>query len=280
MFRVSAVLLTFGLGCLSWGSTFAGYAESENGMQGLLEVEEILVKQFELYLDKAEQERDSIMRFLDYVNHLHKDMDEPEDYFGNPLNAYTIISRFANNWQHEIFDVVLAHESFTEFKQRLANELGKHELEEPTSEDLLSATRDLLDMQEIDGRATSELANDVIFADEDRGENVTLSASDCYVIGRHLCQEHQYDDATEWLLQARHHASHDASTFPNVSQLQILEHLAPALQELGNNKLANKLNNDILKSNPTHEAALKNKIALQKKLALERIHIANLKVDL
>lgn len=220
------------------------------------------------------------LRFLDHVHHLHKDMDEPEEYFGNPLNAFTTISRFANNWKHEILDVVLADESYTEFKQRLTNELGRHELEEPTNEDLLGATRDLLDMQESESRATSELANEVIFADEDRGENVTLSASDCYVIGRYLCQEHQYDYATEWLLQARQHASHDASTFPNVSQLQILEHLAPALQELGNNKLANKLNNEILKSEPTHEAALKNKIVLQKKLALERIHIANLKVDL
>lgn len=64
MFRVSAVLLTFGLGCLSWGSTCAEYAESEDGVQGLLNVEEILVKQFELYLDKAEKERDSIMRWV------------------------------------------------------------------------------------------------------------------------------------------------------------------------------------------------------------------------
>lgn len=211
---------------------------------------------------------------------MHDDLDDSEEYFGNPLNVFTTISRLVNNWQHEVIDVVLDNAEVMEHHKQVVRELNKHEIEEPTSDDLLDATSEILELQESNDLPTSELANEVLLEDQERNVNVSLSASDCYVIGRGLHKLNHNDFATEWLLEARFRLSHDEDTFSKVELLQILEELAPALQKLGSYKLANKLNTEILKAEPKHKAALENKNILENKLTLGRLANKNLKVEL
>lgn len=213
------------------------------------------------------------------INQVHIDIDDTEEHFGNPVNAFRTISRFTSTWKHEILDVLLDNSTYSTYVNGVANEINRKKLEVPLNEHLLGASDNLLELQESEGLTTSELANEEVLRDENSGKSVILSASDCYVFGRNLNQLQHYEYAAQWLLQAQQRAAQEAPTFPNVSKTRILEELSLAYRKLDNIKLANKLNNEILKLEPTNEAALNNKILLQKELILERITMSKLNED-
>ncbi|KAH8381548.1 hypothetical protein KR093_007814, partial [Drosophila rubida] len=210
-------------------------------------------------------------RFLAYVNVVHADLVDPEEYFGNPVNAFITISRLVNNWKHEVIDVIL-EESVVDQHHKLINQgVTELELEHPTENDLLAAATDVLEYQNQNSLPTDELVHDVLYFDKNLNQNVTLSASDCHAIGRGCRKLQLHDFATEWLLEARALLSHEPVSFASITDVQILEQLAPALQKLGNYKLANKLNEEILKAEPKHEKALNTKTVLENKLVLGRL---------
>ncbi|EDV91414.1 GH17425 [Drosophila grimshawi] len=242
-------------------------------------MEDIFIRNFDSYLNKAAEEQQSIVRFLKRVATEYENIKDPGTYFGNPLNTVVMISRFANNWKHEVFDVIASNHTFTQYQTKLNNELDEYNIEKPTMDDLQFASYDILNMQEIHNLNTSELANAVLSIDEETGENSTLSASDCYMIGRSLYELQNYSFATEWLQQARQHASNDGPEFPTVNRIKILEDLVLSLNRQRSYKLASKVNKEILKSEPTHARALINKVDLQNKLTLERIKISNLDLE-
>lgn len=211
-------------------------------------------------------------RFLDYVDVLHDDIDATEDYYGNPINAFTTISRFVKNWQLEIIDSVLHNGGDLQYHEKLNKTLKENELEMPTQQDLLETTSNVIEYQDVSQTSTEDLVDSVFFFDRAIQKNVTITASECYVLGRNLHVLKHYDSAAEWLLQARSLAFHEAETFPSVKQLDILKELAPSLMKLGNYKLARKLNTQILKAEPDNADALKNKPLLEGLLLLERIN--------
>lgn len=62
MIRLSALLLMLGLGCLKLGYIAAECAGPRMGVNGYLQVEAVLVKHLESYLNKAEIEQETIQR--------------------------------------------------------------------------------------------------------------------------------------------------------------------------------------------------------------------------
>lgn len=221
-----------------------------------------------------------INRFLDYVDVLHDDIASSEDYYGNPINAFTTMSRFVKNWQHEIMTPVLLDNDYTQYKGKLEQILLDNELKLPTQQDLLKTTGELLEVQAMGRMPTEELVDTVVFYDPETDKNVTITASECFVIGRNAHMLQHYDSAAGWLLHARSLAFQEAENFPSVEQLDILKQLAPSLLKLGNYKLARKLNNEILKAEPDDEEALKNKPLLENLLLLERVNKLSLQSEL
>lgn len=211
-------------------------------------------------------------RFLDYVDVLHDDIDATTDYYGNPINAFTTISRFVKNWQLEVIDAVLHNGGDLQYHEKLNKTLKENELEMPTQQDLLETTNNVMEYQEMSQTSTEDLVEGVFYLDSKTEKNVTMTASDCYVLGRNLHELKHYDSAAEWLLQARSLSLHEAETFPSVKQLDILKELAPSLMKLGNYKLARKLNTQILRAEPDNADALKNKPLLEGLLLLERVN--------
>ncbi|KAH8312837.1 hypothetical protein KR044_013156 [Drosophila immigrans] len=275
MFHSKALFLTLCLAVL--GNVDAKDSEDENGPQRLLELEAIFVEQLEAYISKVDKLHANINRFLAYVDVVHDDLDDPEEYFGNPVNAFTTISRLVNNWKREVIDVIMAESAVDEHHEQINQEVTQVELEHPTENDLLDVTKDILEFQYQNSLSIPEWANDVLYTDKERNQNVTLSAGDCYSLGR-SCQKLEFhNSATEWLLEARSRLSHEPVTFASIKDLQVLEQLAPALQQAGNLKLANKLNEEILKAEPKHEEALKTKTTLENNLILGRLSVSNLK---
>jgi len=142
----------------------------------------------------------------------------------------------------------------------------------PSQEDLQGATRALLRLQKTYQLPTDQLAKGVL-PGEKYQLNTSLSASDCFELGKNLCQNKEYSYGSEWLLEAtkRLHGEPQGFVSPNVTDIEILEQLSPAFNGLGNLKLAHKLNNEILDWEPDHEEALENQILYESQLAKERV---------
>ncbi|XP_060646481.1 prolyl 4-hydroxylase subunit alpha-1-like [Drosophila nasuta] len=266
MFHLSAFFFTL---CLVIGNINA--EEEETDPQKLLELEKVFVEQLEAYMAKADKIRANINRFLAYVDVVHDDLDDPEAYFGNPINSFTTISRLVNNWKREVIDVILTESAVDEHHKQVAQEVVQMEIEHPTENDLQAMTNDILQYQGQNDLPTAELANDVLYSNKEDNQSITLTASDCYAIGRSCHKLELSDFAVEWLMEARSLLAREPVTFASITDVQILQYLAPTLQELGNLKLANILNNEILKADPKHEEALKAKVDLEKKLLLGRL---------
>ncbi|XP_017020881.1 prolyl 4-hydroxylase subunit alpha-2 [Drosophila kikkawai] len=247
------------------------YYSAISELERLLDVEAFIIEKFDEYLERAQQEQQEIKRFLSQVEELQQNRGDLEEYFGNPLNAFTTIRRMVHDWKFNVFDHILETNNFETYKTALSESLEKVNFKGPTKEDFKGATRGLLRLQKIYQLPTAQLA-DGYLSGEENPLNATLSASDCLEVGKNLCEVKEYTYGSEWLLEARKRFHAEPLDFisPNVSEVEILEHLSPAFKGLGNLKLAHKLNNEILDKEHTHEEALKSRIFYETQLARER----------
>ncbi|XP_044314448.1 prolyl 4-hydroxylase subunit alpha-1 [Drosophila rhopaloa] len=267
MFRLSIVFLVV---CII--SVNGDYYSAISELERLLDVEAFIVEKFDQYLEQAQKDQENIKKFLKQVEDLQIDRGDLEDYFGNPLNAFKTIRRLVHDWKFNVFDPVFDTSNFEAYKTSLGDSLDKIKFKGPNQEDLHGATRGLLRLQNIYNLPTNRLANGVLLPEEKNQLGTSLSASDCFELGKNLCEIKEYSYGSEWLLEARKRMHGQPLGFisPNVSDVQILEHLSPAFNGLGNLKLAHKLNNEILDKESGHEEALKNKIVYEGQLAKER----------
>nr|XP_017000479.2 prolyl 4-hydroxylase subunit alpha-1 [Drosophila takahashii] len=277
MFRFSIIFLV-----LSSSSINGDYYSAISELEKLLDVEAFIVEKFDEYLNRAQEEQENIKRFLDHVDELQNDRGDLEAYFGNPLNAFITIKRLVHDWKFNVFDPVFETSNFETYKSSLSESLEKIQFKGPTQEDLQGATRGLLRLQNVYQLPTDQLANGVLLPEEKNPLGTSLSASDCFEMGKNLCQIKEYSYGSEWLMEAkkRSHGKDLGFISPNVSDVEILEQLSPAFNALGNLKLAHKLNNEILDKNSEHEDALRNKIVYENKLAKERSLSPGKKEDL
>ncbi|KAH8384214.1 hypothetical protein KR200_002712 [Drosophila serrata] len=270
MSRLKFFLLTLFVSLFS-SPVKGDYYSAISELEKLLDVEAFIVEKFDEYLERAQQEQQEIKKFLDQVEELQKNRGDLEEYFGNPVNAFTTIRRMVHDWKFNVFDPILESTNFETYKKSLSESTDKIKFKGPTEEDLKGATRGLLRLQNIYQLPTAQLA-DGFLPGEKNPLNATLSASDCLEIGKNLCELKEYTYGSEWLLEARMRLHGEPEDFlsPNVTDVEILEHLSPAFKGLGNLKLAHKLNSEILDKVPTHEEALKNRIIYETQLARER----------
>ncbi|XP_016951495.1 prolyl 4-hydroxylase subunit alpha-1-like [Drosophila biarmipes] len=268
MFRIAIV---FSVLCII--SVSGDYFSAISELEKLLDVETLMIEKFEAYLQRAQEEQDNIRRFLDHIDEVQHDRGDLEDFFGNPLNSFITIRRLVHDWKFNVFDPVFETSNFETYKSSLSESLVKIKgYKGPSQEDLQGAIRALLRLQKTYQLPTDQLAKGVLPMEENQ-LNISLSASDCFEVGKDLCQIKEYSYASEWLLEAtkKKHGKPEGLISPNVTEVEILEHLSPAFNGLGNLKLAHKLNNEILDWEPDHEEALNNQILFESQLAKERV---------
>ncbi|KAH8363368.1 hypothetical protein KR084_009077 [Drosophila pseudotakahashii] len=277
MFRISIIFLV-----LCSTSVNGDYYSAISELEKLLDVEAFIIEKFDEYLKRAQEEQENIKRFLDHVDELQNDRGDLEAYFGNPLNAFITIRRLVHDWKFNVFDTVFDSNNFETYKSSLSESLEKINFKGPTQEDLQGATRGLLRLQNVYQLPTDRLANGFLLPGEKNQMGIPLSASDCFELGKNLCQIKECSYGSEWLMEAtkRSHGKDLGFISPNVSDVEILEQLSPAFNALGNLKLAHKLNNEILDKESDHEEALRNKIVYENKLAKERSFSPGKKDDL
>uniref|UniRef100_A0A6P4FDR9 Prolyl 4-hydroxylase subunit alpha-1 n=1 Tax=Drosophila rhopaloa TaxID=1041015 RepID=A0A6P4FDR9_DRORH len=76
----------------------ASFARGEEQLEALLDTETQLIDQLRDYIDRLELQLEEIQRETSAIEEIHSQVDNVEDYMGNPLNVLTILKRFDSVW--------------------------------------------------------------------------------------------------------------------------------------------------------------------------------------
>ncbi|KAL3118087.1 hypothetical protein niasHT_002225 [Heterodera trifolii] len=170
-----------------------------------------------------------------------------EDSVMNPVNAYLLIKRLTRDWQR-IRQLMNANPG-DQFIKNITGVREANAVKYPDDEDLDGAAQGLLRLQDTYKLKTTDLANG--FVD---GESVAkeLNANDCFEIGRAAYNQKDYYYTLEWMQEA---LRRDPSA---ALEADILEFLAYALYQQGNQKRALAMTKWLVRLAPGHPRAAGN----------------------
>ncbi|KAL3113622.1 hypothetical protein niasHT_010651 [Heterodera trifolii] len=170
-----------------------------------------------------------------------------EDSVMNPVNAYLLIKRLTRDWQR-IRQLMNANPG-DQFIKNITGVREANAVKYPDDEDLDGAAQGLLRLQDTYKLKTTDLANG--FVD---GESVAkeLNANDCFEIGRAAYNQKDYYYTLEWMQEA---LRRDPSA---ALEADILEFLAYALYQQGNQKRALTMTKWLVRLAPGHPRAAGN----------------------
>ncbi|KAL3079664.1 hypothetical protein niasHS_013946 [Heterodera schachtii] len=203
-----------------------------------------------------EAERARLVQFSDEGttpagNKQHSVQLEPgevdEDSVMNPVNAYLLIKRLTRDWQR-IRQLMNANPG-DQFIKNITGVREANAVKYPDDEDLDGAAQGLLRLQDTYKLKTTDLANG--FVD---GESVAkeLNANDCFESGQAAYNQKDYYYTLEWMQEA---LRRDPSA---TLEADILEFLAYALYQQGNQKRALAMTKWLVRLAPGHPRAAGN----------------------
>ncbi|NWX47374.1 P4HA3 hydroxylase, partial [Steatornis caripensis] len=206
-------------------------------------------------------------RFYEKVQALHQD---PEASVDNPLLAFSLIKRLHSDWPHIIYS-----DEATENTQALHAGFKEVEQELPGAEDLDGAARALMRLQDVYALSVKGMANGV-FQRADAGHpplyspgrRISLSADDCFHVGKVAYDTGDYYHSIAWLEEAvsLFRLSYGSWNPEDRSSLEdALDHLAFSYFMAGNISHALTLSREFLHYDPSNQRVVKN-VAKYKKL--------------
>ncbi|NXS89489.1 P4HA3 hydroxylase, partial [Erpornis zantholeuca] len=209
-----------------------------------------------------------LRRFYEKVQALHQD---PKASVDNPLLAFGLIKRLHSDWPNVIYS-----DEATRNTQALHAGLGEVEQELPGTEDLDGAARALMRLQDVYALSVKGLASGLFQRAGhpplySPGRRVSLSADDCFHVGKVAYDTGDYYHSIAWLEEAvsLFRLSYGSWNLEDRSSLEdALDHLAFSYFMAGNISLALSLSREFLHYDPSNRRVLRN-VAKYEKL-LER----------
>ncbi|KAF8571115.1 hypothetical protein P879_00162 [Paragonimus westermani] len=190
----------------------AEYYTAISELNKALQVGQQLAADLETYLELEEVRLDRIRRVarrLETDGLVPKLAQDPEDFFGNPVNAYLTVRRLALNWKTDLLSLLDSHaeQNTDEQKEEGSLSVDKEQLakvrarvEEHTSmlpgdNDLTGAAEALLRLQTTYKLSAVDIANGKLI------NNLTcprLTASQCLNLGQQAYELGEFARAEEW----------------------------------------------------------------------------------
>ncbi|NXI78990.1 P4HA3 hydroxylase, partial [Rhipidura dahli] len=206
-----------------------------------------------------------LRRFYEKVQALHQD---PKASVDNPLLAFSLIKRLHSDWPNVIYSEEAARNT-----QALHAGLREVEQELPGSEDLDGAARALMRLQDVYALSVKGLANGVFQRAGhpplySPGRRVSLSADDCFHVGKVAYDTGDYYHSIAWLEEAvsLFRLSYGSWNLEDRSSLEdALDHLAFSYFMAGNISHALSLSREFLRYDPRNQRVSRN-VAKYKKL--------------
>ncbi|NXQ38757.1 P4HA3 hydroxylase, partial [Catharus fuscescens] len=206
-----------------------------------------------------------LRRFYEKVQALHQD---PKASVDNPLLAFSLIKRLHSDWPNIVYS-----DEATSNTQALHAGLKEVEQELPGAEDLDGAARALMRLQDVYALSVKGLASGVFQRAGhpplySPGRRVSLSADDCFHVGKVAYDTGDYYHSIAWLEEAASlfRLSYGSWNLEDRSSLEdALDHLAFSYFMAGNISHALSLSREFLRYDPSNQRVSRN-VAKYKKL--------------
>ncbi|NXP28814.1 P4HA3 hydroxylase, partial [Scytalopus superciliaris] len=209
-------------------------------------------------------------RFYEKVQGLHQD---PEASVDNPLLAFSLIKRLHSDWPNVIYSG-----EATENAQALHASLREVEQELPGAEDLDGAAWALMRLQDVYALNVKALAKGVFQGSGTRHlplyspkQHVSLSADDCFHVGKVAYDTGDYYHSITWLEEAvsLFRLSYGSWNPEDRSSLEdALDHLAFSYFMAGNVSHALSLSREFLHYDPSNQRVTRNVAKYEKLLEM------------
>ncbi|XP_022210974.2 prolyl 4-hydroxylase subunit alpha-1 [Drosophila obscura] len=232
----------------------AEFYSSVDTMQELAQLELELLNATRSYLMAQQQQTNLFRRFLEQLKQEHDmamDLIDLDEYLGHPLHAFRLIKRLVYDWDalHTPLVENKPREDYRQVVDNLSKEVGFPDLSE-----LQGAVKGVLRLQTVYNFTAANLADGIIngfFYDSE------MNWRECYEIGVQLFDLGEHQRSLEWLQVA----FNLLRTSPEMGEegksqfiADIKEYVALANFELENPKLAVRLLEKVLQTEPTHPA--------------------------
>lgn len=236
---ITIVILT----SLSNCDLFTSIAELERLVDTQKEIPLII----EEYIQLEEKRLNNLKKVVDKYRVNNNQLKLNLDSVSNPINAFKMIKRLTNEWND--LENRMRYDSVSEFLDTLSqNSQSKF----PAEEDLSGAVVGLLRLQDTYRLSTKDLANGII-----RGRNISasLSAFECFEIGRNAYNNEDYYHTLMWMEEAMNRLK-DLKEDQQLSlEIECLEYLAFSMYKQNNVKHALRLTEKLYKIAPNHSRA-------------------------
>uniref|UniRef100_K9J1M6 Prolyl 4-hydroxylase subunit alpha-3 n=1 Tax=Desmodus rotundus TaxID=9430 RepID=K9J1M6_DESRO len=222
------------------------------------------------YLRGEEARLRDLTRFYDKVLSLHEDSASP---VSNPLLAFTLIKRLQSDWRNVVHSL-----EASENMRALKDGYEKVEQDLPAFEDLEGAARALMRLQDVYTLSVQGLARGVfqrvtgsaVTDLHNPSRLVSLTADDCFQVGKVAYDMGDYYHAIPWLEEAASlfRGSYGQwNTEDEASLEDALDHLAFAYFQAGNVSCALRLSREFLLYSPDNKRMARNVLKYEKLLA-------------
>ncbi|XP_022316920.2 prolyl 4-hydroxylase subunit alpha-1-like isoform X1 [Crassostrea virginica] len=241
---------------LACGELFSSMAHLETALYAERDIA-VAIKD---YIHEEEKRLDKLRKIAnDFSEHSSKALASDKNLLANPINAYLYMKRFTLDWDKEVAPNFQSdpdsevHKKIEELKGYL-----------PTYQDLKGAVTALLRLQDTykldtnhlaQGRIRSMMAN-------------SMSASDCFEIGKITYNEEDFYHTTIWMEKALALVGIEKNR--TVQRVDILDFLAFSLYKQGDVERALLLTNELLTILPHHTRSQNNRKYYEKLLEEQR----------
>ncbi|XP_078401327.1 prolyl 4-hydroxylase subunit alpha-3 [Cetorhinus maximus] len=240
-------------------------------IQGEIAVEKVLLQNLQTYIENEIYRMDDLKRFYEKVKALHSNVyQEPVKAISNPLFAYTLIKRLQIDWQN----IVHSNEAIENI-QALKDGYEKVEAKLPKAEDLEGAAKGLMRLQDVYALSTKGLVKGEFL--QVAGDDVsilyrptlssTLSADDCFQIGKVAYDIGDYYHSVTWLEEAVTLFRQSIGIWNTEDQGNLeeaLDHLAFSHYMTGNVGYAVTLSKELLRLDSNNRRIAKNILKYEK----------------
>jgi len=223
-----------------------GLFTSSIDLQSLLDTESELVNKLNDYVTAETARIEKLKKMIkNYEEMRDSAVVLGENYVGNPLNSFLLIKKLTSDWK--LVQSLIQTPVGEQFVTNLTAQATHIGLKWPSDEDLNGAAVGLMRLQDTYHLDTASLARGEL---NGKSYGTTLTAHDCFELGRQSYNNGDYFHTNVWMEQALRLYYEEVDK--TISRSDILEYLAFSAYMSGNIRRALKLTEEMLQLEPEH----------------------------
>ncbi|XP_017071948.1 prolyl 4-hydroxylase subunit alpha-1 [Drosophila eugracilis] len=170
------------------------YSTSVMSMVKLLDIEESLKANLDVYVQEMQSKLDTIKLFQDSLKReTLTTLDQKEEYMANPLNAFPLLRRLNQDWPKWVRYIKLA------IATKKTKEMEVHLKSAPSDDDLKVALKGITRIEEFYDQHAADLTKGILLG---RQFNSSFTAPDCVALADFHYNQTKYSGSTHWYRMA------------------------------------------------------------------------------